>query len=411
MKAEILTIGDEILIGQIINTNAAWIAQQLNLIGIKVVQHTSTSDDRESILNSLMAAESRADFIFITGGLGPTKDDITKYTLCDYFNCSLSFHEPTYMHICNLFEKRGLVVTEVNKKQAEICSAAIPIYNPHGTAPGMWFEKNGKIWISMPGVPYEMKAIMTEGVIPQIQKQFKLPDIVHSTILTQGIGESWLAEKIKDVEDHLPKHIKLAYLPSPGLVRLRLSAYGGKKGELEKEIGEQIFKLEQLIPQYIFGYGDDTLEQIIGRLLTEKKQTLCTAESCTGGYIAHRITSVPGSSAYYIGSVVSYANAVKINELGVHQMDINEFGAVSEQVVYNMAKHAKNKFQTDYAIATTGIAGPTGGTEEKPVGTVWVGIASPKGIKTKKLHLSEHRERNIHMSCIYALNMLRKEIG
>jgi nicotinamide-nucleotide amidase len=410
MRAEILTIGDEILIGQIINTNAAWIAQQLNLIGIKVIQHTSTSDDRNAIITSLKAAEGRADFIFITGGLGPTKDDITKHTLCDYFNCSLVFHEPTYQHIQSLFHKRGLTITELNKKQAEICSICIPIFNSQGTAPGMWFESNGKIFVSMPGVPYEMKAIMSEGVIPQILKQFKLTDIVHKTILTQDIGESWLDDKIKAVENNLPKHIKLAYLPSPGIVRLRLSAYGGKKEELEKEIEEQVSLIQELVPQYIYGYDEDTLEQIVGRLLIDKKQTLSTAESCTGGYIAHRIISVPGSSAYYVGSIISYANEVKINELGIKENDIQEFGAVSEEVVYQMAKRAKEKMRTDYVIATTGIAGPSGGTEEKPVGTVWVAIASPSAIITKKLRLSENRERNIHMTAIYALNMLRKEI-
>ncbi len=410
MKAEIITIGDEILIGQIVNTNAVWIAQQLNVIGIKVIQHTSTSDDQEAIIATLKAAEARADFIFITGGLGPTKDDITKHTLCTYFNCSLIFHEPTYKHICSLFEKRNLVVTEVNKMQAEMPTACTPMFNSQGTAPGMWFEKSEKVFVSMPGVPYEMKAIMIDEVIPKILKQFKLPDIVHKTILTQGIGESWLADKIKDFENNLPKHIKLAYLPSPGIVRLRLSAYGGKKEELEKEVGNQVSLLQQIIPQYIFGYGDDTLEQIIGRLLIEKNKTIATAESCTGGYIAHRLTSVPGSSAYYIGSILSYANEVKIDELGIRLNDIEKYGAVSEQVVSAMANHVRKKLKTDYSIATTGIAGPTGGTTEKPIGTVWIAIATENGVKTKKLQLGENRERNIHMTAVYAFNMLRKEI-
>jgi nicotinamide-nucleotide amidase len=408
MKAEIITIGDEILIGQIVNTNASWIAQQLNLIGIRVCRHTSTADDHLSILESLRDAEKRADYIFITGGLGPTKDDVTKYALCDYFNCSLVLHEESHEHIRSLFEKRGLNLTETNKKQAEICSACIPVFNLKGTAPGMWFEKDGKVFVSMPGVPYEMMAMMTEIIIPKIIEQFQLPHIIHKTILTQGIGESWLADKIKDMENNLPKHIKLAYLPSPGIVRLRLSAYHGIKAELEKEIDEQISILNNLIPQYVFGYGEDSLEQIIGRLLIEKNQTLCTAESCTGGYIAHRITSVSGSSAYYIGSILAYANEIKINELGVNVIDIEKFGAVSEEVVYQMAKNARVKLKADYSIATTGISGPNGGTDEKPVGTVWIAIAGAFGIKTKKLQLAGDRERNIQMTAIYALNMLRK---
>ena len=289
-------------------------------------------------------------------------------------------------------------------------TACTPMFNSQGTAPGMWFEKSEKVFVSMPGVPYEMKAIMIDEVIPKILKQFKLPDIVHKTILTQGIGESWLADKIKDFENNLPKHIKLAYLPSPGIVRLRLSAYGGKKEELEKEVGNQVSLLQQIIPQYIFGYGDDTLEQIIGRLLIEKNKTIATAESCTGGYIAHRLTSVPGSSAYYIGSILSYANEVKIDELGIRLNDIEKYGAVSEQVVSAMANHVRKKLKTDYSIATTGIAGPTGGTTEKPIGTVWIAIATENGVKTKKLQLGENRERNIHMTAVYAFNMLRKEI-
>lgn len=410
MKAEIITIGDEILIGQIVNTNSVWIAQQLNLIGIKVVQQTTVGDDAAAIIEAFKAAGHRADFIFITGGLGPTKDDITKHTLCDYFNCSLIFHEPTYLHISSLFEKRGLVMSELNKKQAEVCSACMPLFNAHGTAPGMWFEKNGKVFISMPGVPYEMKGLMTDIIIPKIKEQFKLPDIVHKTILTQGIGESWLADKISDFENQLPKHIKLAYLPSPGMVRLRLSAYGGKKEELIQEIEKQTFLLQQIIPQYIYGYGEDSLEQIIGKLLIEKKQSISTAESCTGGYISHKITSISGSSEYYKGSIVCYANDIKINELSVNENDLQLYGAVSEQVVIQMANGVKAKLKTDYAIATSGIAGPTGGTPDKPVGTIWIAIAGPWGIKAKKLQLGENRERNIQMTAIYALNMLRKEI-
>lgn len=413
MQAEIITIGDEILIGQIVDTNSAWIARQLNGIGISVKQISSVSDSREHILKALEEAESRADLILITGGLGPTKDDITKHTLCEYFNTSLRYDDEVYKHVEVLFKRYGLKVTELNRKQAEVPENCTLIHNAYGTAPGMWFDVRGKVFISMPGVPYEMKAMMENEILQKIKTHFKTPTILHRTVLTQGIGESFLADKINDWENSLQKvNIKLAYLPSPGIVRLRLSTSGNDEKSLLKIVDKKIEELHSIIPKYIFGYEEDKLEEIIGKLLIENKKTLSTAESCTGGYIAHRITSVPGSSAYYKGSVVSYSNEVKVSLLGVSEETILEYGAVSEQVVREMAEGVQKKFKTDFAIACTGIAGPEGGTAEKPVGTVWIAIATPgsRNIKTKKFLFGDNRTRNIQITSITALNMLRKEV-
>lgn len=408
--AEIISIGDELLIGQVINTNASWISEQLNLAGIKVHQVTTISDTRTHILTALQEAENRADLILITGGLGPTKDDITKETLCEYFDTHLVFSEAVYNNIVSLFGKRGLTLSSPNRKQAEIPEACKPITNNHGSAAGMWFEKKEKIFISMPGVPFEMKPMVTEFIIPEIQKRTKIQAIVHKTVLTQGIGESWLAQKIEDWEDNLPENIKLAYLPQPGIVRLRLTATGEKKQELEDQIDGEIKKLLALIPKYFFGFDKQQLFEIVGELLRDRKQTLSTAESCTGGYIAHLITSVAGSSDYFKGSVVAYSNEIKQETLGVEEQSLIDYGAVSEQVVKQMAEGVRKKFRTDYAIATSGVAGPGGGTEEKPVGTTWIAIATPS--KTLAFHylFGEHRERNIRKTALTALNLLRKEL-
>lgn len=410
MLAEIITIGDEILIGQILDTNSAWIAQELNLIGFKVKQITSVSDDRQHILDALKEAESRADLILITGGLGPTKDDITKNALCEYFDSKLVFNEEAYQNVERLFKPRNIQITEVNRKQAELPHNCLPLKNTEGTAYGMWFEKEGKVFVSMPGVPYEMKPMMANEVLPRIKKHFKTPSIIHRTVLTQGIGESVLAEIISTWEDALPPHFKLAYLPSPGMVRLRLSAVGNDKKVLLKEMDERIKELQHLIPQYIYGYDLEKMEEIIGKLLIAKKATLSTAESCTGGYIAHLITSVSGSSEYFTGSIVAYSNRVKEEELGVSKEDLRNYGAVSQQVVEKMALGIKNKYKTGYSISTSGIAGPTGGTPDKPVGTVWIAIASPEKVFSRKLLLGKNRERNILITAITALNMLRKEL-
>jgi nicotinamide-nucleotide amidase len=407
MKAEIITIGDELLIGQVIDTNSAWIAEQLNMKGIKVHQITSISDDREHILETLKEAENRADIILITGGLGPTKDDITKSTLCEYFASNLVFDQETYNNVEALFKLRGYPVTELNRRQAEVPANCTPIQNRNGTAPGMWFERNEKIFVSMPGVPFEMKTMMTEKVLPKLAGKLNLGFIVHKTILTQGVGESFLAKTIEDWEDALPKNIKLAYLPQPGMVRLRLSASGKDKAGLFGAIEEQHQKLLKIIPDFIFGYDDETLESVVGKLLRKHKMTVATAESCTGGYIAHLITSVPGSSEYFMGSVIAYSNKVKQAELGVMTGSLEKFGAVSEAVVREMAEGIRKKFGTDFSVSTSGVAGPDGGTDEKPVGTTWIAVATPEKVVSQKFLLGEHRGRNIHKAALAALNMLR----
>ncbi len=410
MKAEIVTIGDELLIGQVIDTNSAWIAEQLNLAGIKVHQITSISDNREHIITTLKEASTRANLILITGGLGPTKDDITKQTLCEYFDTHLVFHQPSFYNVAKLFKLRGFPVTSLNRKQAEVPAICTPLKNMNGTAPGMWFEKDGVIYVSMPGVPFEMKALITNEVLPRLAKKLNSTFIVHKTILTQGVGESFLAKTIENWEDHLPEYFKLAYLPQPGIVRLRITAVGADKEVLKVELNQQIDKLKIIIPDLIFGYDDDTLEAVVGKLLILGRKSLSTAESCTGGYIAHLITSISGSSAYYLGSVVSYANEVKIKELHVDTDDIEKHGAVSEVVVKQMAAGANKKFGTDYALAVSGIAGPDGGIDEKPVGTTWIALATPEAIVAKKFLFGEHRGRNIRKAALAALNMLRMEL-
>jgi len=408
--AEIITIGDEILIGQVIDTNSAWMAEQLNLTGIRVNRITSISDTQEEIINALTEASQRADIVLMTGGLGPTNDDITKKTLAGYFNSTLVFNEETFENISRLFEKRGFRMNEANRLQACIPACCRPVTNPEGTAPGMWFEENGKIFISMPGVPFEMKAIMAGSVLPELKKRFNRDAIIHKTVLTQGVGESWIAEKIAGWEAQLPSFIKLAYLPQPGLVRLRLTATGSDIAVLKEQVDLEINKLLAIIPDIIFGYDAEKLEEIVGKLLVKSGKTLSIAESCTGGYISHLITSVPGSSAYFKGSVISYSNEIKLNELGVDSFLIDRYGAVSEEVVKAMADGIRYKYHTDYAIAVTGIAGPDGGTPEKPVGTVWIAVASEKNLITRVFQMGEHRMRNIHKSALSALNMLRKEM-
>ena len=411
MLAEIITIGDEILIGQIVDTNSAWMGEQLNLVGIKVHQITSVSDIAEHIINALDEARARVDVILITGGLGPTKDDITKHTLVKYFNTSLRFDEDVFQHVKTLFARFGREVTGVNLKQAEVPENCTVIHNANGTAPGMWFEQDEKVFVSMPGVPYEMKKMMSVEILPRLKKYFKTPTIVHRTILTQGIGESFLSEIIAEWENSLEvEKIKLAYLPSPGLVRLRLSTSGNDEVALIKSVDDKVEELKKLIPQHIYGYEKDTLEQIVGRLLKEKKQTLSLAESCSGGLIAHLVTSVPGSSAYFMGGVVSYSYESKTKMLGVTNETLEKFGAVSEEVVTQMAIGAKKEFNTDWAVSASGIAGPDGGMEGKPVGTVWIAVAGPNGVKAKKFKFGGDRERNISVTAITSLNMLRKQL-
>lgn len=410
MLAEIITIGDEILIGQIVDSNSAWMAVELNKIGINVKQISSISDNEQHILNALKEAEDRADIILITGGLGPTKDDITKQTLCKYFNCGLKVNTEALENVVTLFAQRGYTLNELNRKQAELPETCEAIINTLGTASGMWFENAGKVFVSMPGVPYEMYKMMELSILPKLQKKFKTPVIFHRTILTQGVGESTIAEKIQNWENNLPENLKLAYLPSPGLVRLRISATGNDETELKKLVNTEEIKLLDLISDIVYGFDNETLESVLKDLFTENHFTLSTAESCTGGYIAHLITSVSGSSAFYKGSVISYSNEIKINELQVSEKDLKEHGAVSQQVVEQMAKSVREKYKTTFSIATSGIAGPDGGSDEKPVGTVWIAIASESGVKSNKFLFGKNRERNIRTSSLMALGMLRREV-
>jgi nicotinamide-nucleotide amidase len=408
MKAEIITIGDEILIGQVVDSNSAWIAQQLNKIGVKVNRVTSISDNRDEITTCLDECIQRGQLVLLTGGLGPTNDDITKQTLNAYFGGNLTLHQPTLEHVAGFFKQRGMPLTEMNRQQALLPDNCVVLPNPIGTAPGMLFEKNGAYVVAMPGVPYEMKQLIENEVLPLIKKQFKLTNIFHRTLLTQGVAESVLAPKIKNWEDALPPQIKLAYLPSPGKVRLRLSAEGGQNDDLQSLVDTQVKSLINIIGDDVFGFDDDTLESIVGQLLTERGKTLSTAESCTGGAVAASITSVSGSSGYFKGSVVAYDNMVKVNTLKVKGQDILNFGAVSQEVIEQMALGAMELFNTDFAIATSGIAGPTGGTENKPVGTVWIAVASKDNVVCRKFLFGEHRGRNITRTVLASLNMLRK---
>ena len=408
--AEIITIGDELLIGQVIDTNSAWIGQKLNEIGIKVKQITSISDDKSHILNSLSEAKKRADIILITGGLGPTKDDITKKTLCDFFKTELVFHEPSFRIIEEIFSSRGRSITDTNRHQALVPANCEVLLNKNGTAPGMWFNDNGNIIVSMPGVPNEMKGLMEAEVIPRLKSKYNLAPIIHKTILTQGIGESFLSDLIEKWEVSLPQNMKLAYLPSAGMVRLRITASGSNDSILRAEVEKQSEELKKIIPDYIYGYENDLLEVLIGELLSKKGQTLSTAESCTGGYIAHKITSVPGSSRYFMGSILPYSNDLKIGLLRVDHALIEKHGAVSQEVVTQMAELVRKMLKTDYSIATSGIAGPTGGSDQKQVGTVWISIAGPHNTRTWKVQLGSNRLRVITETALHALNGLRKEL-
>ncbi|MBL7895095.1 MAG: competence/damage-inducible protein A [Bacteroidia bacterium] len=416
MRAEILTIGDEILIGQITNTNSVWIAQELNLLGIKVVHMSSVSDDKEAIIKAFDDAATRAEFVFITGGLGPTKDDITKKTFAEYFNTILEIDERVLNTVKGFFERRNRELTEINRQQALVPKGCIVIENKNGTAPGMWMKKGNTVFISMPGVPYEMKSMMSELILPKIKSENKLPHIYHKTVLTQGLGESFLAEKIEKWEDALAENnIKLAYLPQPGIVRLRLSTFGENSEVLKSVIENEIEKLRKIIPEYIYGYenyGEDQpgLEKIVSELLRERKLRVSLAESCTGGYIASLFTSLAGSSDIFNGSIVPYQNQIKHELLHVDAALFETVGAVSKECVIQMANETRKKFHTDYAIATSGIAGPAGGTAEKPVGTVWVAVASPEKTIALKFLFGDNRQRNIQMTANAALNMLRKII-
>jgi nicotinamide-nucleotide amidase len=405
--AELLTIGDEILYGQIVDTNSQWMSVELDKIGIKVIRKTSVGDQEDEILTALAEAEKRADIILVTGGLGPTSDDLTKPCLVKYFNCGLVLNEEALAEVTEFFKSRGRELTEVNRQQAMLPTACEKITNGIGTAPGMWFTKKSKVFMSMPGVPHEMKLMMTDYVIPRLKSTFKTPVIYHKVIRTIGVGESILAEKIIDWEKSLPEHIGLAYLPSLGEVKLRITGFGDSYEKLESEIHALSLTLKDRIGQFIFGYGEDPIESVIGKTLLEKKLTLSVAESCTGGYLSHLITSIPGSSGYFLGSIVPYDYQIKMRQLGVKPETLEKYGAVSEPTIIEMANIVRAKFNTDIGVATSGIAGPGGATPDKPVGTVWIAYSDKHQTATRKLQLSKDRMINIRMASVAVLNLIR----
>ena len=411
MNCVLISIGDELLIGQTINTNAAWLGEQLNLLGFKVIAGLVIPDDKVAIENALNDFSS-ADLIIMTGGLGPTKDDITKHTLCNYFDTKLERKVEIESKIIAYFQSRELPILQTNKDQALLPAACEVLPNSRGTASGMWFEKNNTIYVSLPGVPYEMKGLINECVIPKLLSRNKDENtLVHRTVRTHGMGESFLAEIIKDWEDNLSAdEIKLAYLPSPGIVKLRLSLVGKDGKKIVDTLNKHIDLLYEIIPDQMYGYEEDTMEGVVGDLLTAQNASISTAESCTGGAVAKMITSVSGSSNYFEGSVICYSNICKINQLHVQESALHNYGAVSQEVVEQMAIGVKRKLNTDYGLATSGIAGPTGGTADKPVGTIWIALASKSGVISKKLNLGYSRDRNIHVTSLSVLNMLRLEL-
>lgn len=411
--ASIITIGDELLIGQTIDTNSAFIAQELNKIGVWVRRRVAVGDVFDDIWQALDEEGRQSRIIIITGGLGPTADDITKPLLCKYFGGKMIVDENVLNHVKYLFEKvyrRPGPILERNLKQAEVPDVCTVLHNERGSAPGMWFEKNNNVFISLPGVPHEMKGLITGEVIPRLLKKFTMPAIVHRTAFTAGQGESMIAERLIDFEASLPAHIKLAYLPNYGMVKLRLTASGVNKSEVEKEIDPFFEGLQVLVKEWLVTNEDEGLEVVIGKILKAKGKTMGTAESCTGGYIAHLVTSIPGSSAYFKGSVISYSNEVKENLLAVSHDTLASNGAVSQETVTEMVKGAIEKLNVDYALATSGIMGPDGGSEEKPVGTVWIAVGNKDKIDTVKLNLRFDRQRNIGLAAANALNLLRKFI-
>lgn len=406
MLAEIITIGDEILIGQIVDTNSAWMAEQLNAAGIRIKQISSVSDDREHILNALSEAAKRADIILITGGLGPTKDDITKNTLADYFKVDMVLNDAALQNVANIFKHYNRPLLEVNRKQAEVPANCEVLLNRNGTAPGMWFNEGGKVYVSMPGVPFEMKYMVEEEVIPKLKAVFKLPVIIHQTILTVGEGESFLAEKIADIENALPANIKLAYLPKLGQVRLRLSADGDNELLLQAQVAEQAANIIERVGINVVATTDIPLEKVVLNMMAEKGLTLSAAESCTGGYISHLITQHPGSSEVFFGGTVSYSYELKESVLGVKSETLWQYGAVSEETVKEMAEGALRNFKSDYSVAVTGVAGPGGGSDDKPVGTVWIAVANANKTLIKKFTFGNKRTQNIERSATAAFFML-----
>jgi nicotinamide-nucleotide amidase len=410
MRSAIITIGDEILIGQVTDTNAVWISKQLNALGVQVREMVTVSDEAKQIIETLDRYMGRYDLLIVTGGLGPTTDDITKQTLAAYFDSKMVTHQEVLDRITGFFKERGRSMIESNLRQADVPEACRVLMNNHGTAPGMWFEKDGTILISLPGVPYEMKGLMEDHVIPELKQMNNVPQVVHRTIMTQGVPESYLAAMLRDWETALPDCVKLAYLPRPGIVRLRLTIVDKCATEAKQLLDVSIGKLLKIIPEHVFGYDDITLEESLGSLLRETGLTLASAESCTGGNIARMITSVPGSSTYYSGSVIAYENRIKSMVLGVDPQVIEEKGAVSREVVEQMAEGVRKVMGTDAAISTSGIAGPDGGTKEKPVGTTWICVQHKEESYARKYRFGGSRQRIIEQASHTALQLLRRLI-
>lgn len=412
MKAAIITIGDEILIGQIVDTNSAFIAKSLDRIGVEVAEMLSISDDKKHILGTFAQLQNKVDVVIVTGGLGPTKDDVTKKTFCEYFDDELIVDQKVLAHVTELIEgfyKRP--ISQLNKDQALVPSTCTVLHNKVGTAPGMWMKKENTVFISLPGVPYEMKYLVEEEIIPKIVREYKRPYIIHKTILTYGQGESLVAERIEQWENKLPEFIKLAYLPNPGRVRLRLTARGTNKEELEEAIESNVQSLDAIIHDIIVGYEEnETIETVIGKLLLKQNKTISTAESCTGGRIASLLSAVPGSSSYFKGSVVSYATEVKINVLGIPKNLIDQFSVVSAEVASAMALSAKDLLKTDYALATTGNAGPSKGDSDAEIGTVFIALATPDGVIVEEFNFGQPREKVIDRASVKSLEILQKEI-
>lgn len=407
MKVHIITIGDEILIGQIVDTNSAWMSARFNEIGVTVERKLTVGDSASEITDAVEEALAKADAVILTGGLGPTKDDITKRVLSDIFRSPLVRDAATYAHVERMMKARNIDFNTLNQNQALVPECCKVLENRNGTAPGMWFERDGKVLVSLPGVPFEMEALMREQVLPLISEHFALKSVVHRTAITFGLSESVLAATIADWESALPEYLHLAYLPSPSQIRLRLSAYDTERAAAEREIDARFGELERLIPAYVIGYGDDTVASATARLLSSRGLTLSVAESCTGGALSAKLTAIAGASDYFMGSVVSYSNAVKVSVLGVSPDTLASVGAVSRQTAEQMAEGIRRLCGTDYSIATTGIAGPSGGSDEKPVGTVWIAIASPDGVFSKKMMYGRLRAQNIERASVTAINMLR----
>ena len=410
MKADIITIGDEILIGQIIDTNSAWIAARLGEIGVSIRRKYSIGDRREEIISAVEESMEKSEITIITGGLGPTKDDITKRVLAEIFNSPMVCHTETYERVERMMAARGIAFNDLNKGQAMVPECCTVLANHKGTAPGMWFERNGRVVVSLPGVPFEMEGLMIESVLPLLTRHFELSSVVHRTAITYGLAESMMAELIAPWEDALPPHLHLAYLPSPSQLRLRLSAYDVDKEQAEREFDEQFAKLIPILGDYFVGWGDTTVQSAVAEILVERGETLASAESCTGGVIASKFTAMSGASEYFWGGVVSYDNSVKENVLGVSRHNLETYGAVSEQVAREMAEGVRRLCGTTYGVATTGVAGPTGGSPDKPVGTVWVAVATPTHTIAKLFQHGKVRAVNIERAATAAINLLRLEL-